>query len=93
MTRRSLREVALERQRTLFGVDRMERVLGDVIVELIRVSQQCETLDVSRETPLPNSVHMLRLKGWLVQYTEMQRSEFELGEPPEPAPVKGKGEL
>jgi len=75
--RRGPRDVANERQRTLFGVDRLERALGDAISEILRLRQVvdtlCSTENVSRET-----AHSERLKSWLLQYEEQQRSDWNL---------------
>jgi len=74
--RRSQRDVLVDRQRTLFGVDRLERMVADMGVELLRMHTQCVALGVSRET---HSAHIERIKAWLLLYTEIQRSDFELG--------------
>jgi len=73
--RKGPREVATERQRALFGVDRLERHVADITVELLRLVDGLsgEVTDVSRET-----AHVKRLKSWLELYTELQRSDFEL---------------
>jgi len=72
--------VAQERQRTLFGVDRLERALGDAISEIIRLQNRvdglCSNSDpqfVSRET-----AHSERIKRWLLEYEDMQSSEWNL---------------
>lgn len=68
------REVQAKRQRVLFGVDRLERHVADLTVELLRLVQGSSVPhDVSRET-----THVKRLKSWLELYTELQRSDFEL---------------
>lgn len=70
------RDQVLSRQRTLFGVDALERQvadLTDVIFRLLDLPQ-----DVSRET-LRNTVHTYRARGWMIQYVERQRSDYELG--------------
>lgn len=67
--RKGPRDVKNERQRALFGVDRLERHVADLTVELLRLVGS----DVSRET-----AHTKRLRTWLELYTELQRSDFEL---------------
>lgn len=78
--RRGPRDVANERQRTLFGVDRLERALGDAISEIIRLQLRvdglCSNSDpqfVSRDT-----LHMERLHTWLLEYEETQKAEWNL---------------
>lgn len=72
--------MANERQRTLFGVDRLERALGDAISEIIRLQLRvdglCSNSDpqfVPRET-----AHSERLHTWLLQYEETQKAEWNL---------------
>jgi len=72
--------VAQDRQRTLFGVDRLERALADAICEIIRLQLRvdglCSNSDpqfVPRETQ-----HMERLHTWILQYEETQRAEWNL---------------
>jgi len=68
------RDVQARRQRALFGVDRLERHVADLTVELLRLVQGSSVEhDVSRET-----AHVKRLRSWLELYTEFQRSDFEL---------------
>jgi len=71
--RKGPRDVGAERQRALFGVDRLERHVADITVELLRLVRAGEVRDVSRET-----AHVKRLCSWLELYTELQRSDFEL---------------
>lgn len=71
--RKGPRDVATLRQRALFGVDRLERHVADITVELLRLVKEGEPRDVSRET-----AHVKRLCSWLELYTELQRSDFEL---------------
>lgn len=68
--RKGPRDIANERQRVLFGVDRLERHVADLTVELLRLVR---AQDVPRET-----AHVKRLCTWLELYTELQRSDFEL---------------
>jgi len=74
--RRGPKDMQNDRQRALFGVDRLERHVADLTVELLRLvrARVCET-DVSRET-----AHVKRLCTWLEMYTELQRSDFEIPE-------------
>jgi len=67
--RKGPRDIANQRQRALFGVDRLERHVADLTVELLRVVR---AQDVSRET-----AHVKRMCTWLELYTELQRSDFE----------------
>lgn len=67
-------DVNARRQRALFGVDRLERHVADITVELLRLlSGSSDGNSVSRET-----AHVKRLRSWLELYTEFQRSDFEL---------------
>lgn len=61
----------LARQRRLFGVDETERRLADIITLIVRLAS------VGKVTE--GDVHLARLKVWLLEYTETQRSDFELG--------------
>lgn len=70
--RRGPQDVGAQRQRALFGVDRLERHVADITVELLRLVGS----DVSRET-----AHTKRMRSWLELYTELQRSDFELSGP------------
>jgi len=72
--RKGPRDVANKRQRVLFGVDRLERHVADLTVELLRLIEDSSVEhNVSRET-----AHVKRLRSWLELYTELQRSDFEL---------------
>lgn len=75
--RRGPGDVGAKRQRVLFGVDRLERHVADLTVELLRLVRARD--DVSRETQC-ETAHVKRLKSWLELYLELQRSDFELGE-------------
>lgn len=73
--RRGPNDVYGARQRTLFGVDRLERLVADMVSEMLCLIAERDTrLGVSRET-----AHTQRMKSWLIQYIELQRSDFELG--------------
>lgn len=69
--RHGLRDVKAARQRSLFGVDKLERLLFDVCTELVR---HHDKLGVD-----PNP-HMMRIRAELLEYADRQRSDFELGE-------------
>lgn len=73
--RKGPRDVRNERQRALFGVDRLERHVADITVEVLRLVLARDGVehDVSRETQ-----HVKRMKSWLELYQELQRSDFEL---------------
>lgn len=76
MPRYSKNDQVLSRQRTLFGVDMLERQvydLTDLLFRLIKLPQ-----DVPRETLL-DTVNSHRARGWLLSYTDKQSSELELG--------------
>jgi len=71
------RDELLSRQRTLFGVDMLERQVYDLSELVIRL---CKIKDgVSRETLL-DTVYGHRAAGWHLSYQDKQRSELELGE-------------
>lgn len=74
--RRGLRDVALDRQRTLFGVDRMERLCGDMAAELIRMSAALDILCAAAGVVSRETHHMERVKTWLLQYEETQKAEW-----------------
>lgn len=63
----------LARQRRLFGVDETERRHADLITLVVRLASGTKVTE--------GDVHLARLKVWLLDYTDAQRSEFELGEP------------
>lgn len=63
----------LARQRRLFGVDETERRQADLITLIVRLASGTKVTE--------GDVHLARLKVWLLDYTDSQRSEFELGEP------------
>lgn len=69
MPRRSVRDVSADRQRKLFGVDRLERHIADVTSEVLRL------------IPEPGRLgpHATRMAAWLEEYIDNQRSDFELG--------------
>lgn len=74
--RRGPNDVYGARQRTLFGVDRLERLVADMVSEVLRlIAERDARLGVSHET-----AHTQRMKSWLIQYIELQRSDFELGD-------------
>jgi len=76
--RRSIRDVAADRQRTLFGVDRLERVVGDISAELVRAHQRLDELCVDRDPQFVSreTHHLERVKTWLLQYEEAQKAEW-----------------
>lgn len=74
MPRHDSRSRALSRQRTLFGVDMLERQVADLTSLVFSLLEN----NVSRETLLV-TVHAHRAGGWLIQYTDRQRSDFEFG--------------
>lgn len=71
-------DVAAKRQRVLFGVDGLERLLADVASELVRNSNADKAL---AGLPLDegDSPHMVRVKAWLLEYEQRQRSEWNTG--------------
>lgn len=84
--RRSVRDVAALKQRTLFGVDKLELLVADVAVELLRLRDfvlQMEELPthVSRET-----THVKRLKAHIESVCDLVDSQFELDTEVEHAP-------
>lgn len=79
MPRHGPRENMLSRQRTLIGVDMLERQVADLTDCLFRiVSELAIHNGVSRETLL-DTIHYTRAQGWLLQYIERQRSDYEMG--------------
>jgi len=67
MARTGPRDVANKRQRVLFGVDALERHVADLTVELLRL--------------IPSSsvtAHVTRMRAYIEEYQEHQRSDFEL---------------
>lgn len=78
--RRGPRDVANERQRTLFGVDRLERALGDAISEIIRLTNRVDGLCSTQDTQFVprETTHSVRLHTWLLQYEETQKAEWNL---------------
>jgi len=72
--------VANERQRTLFGVDRLERALGDAISEIIRLTNRVDGLCSTQDTQFVprETTHSVRLHTWLLQYEETQKAEWNL---------------
>jgi len=76
MPRYSKRDELLSRQRTLIGVDMLERQvydLTDLVFRLLKLPQ-----DVSRETLL-DTVNAHRACSWLLTYADKQGSDLELG--------------
>jgi len=73
-----MRDVAADRQRTLFGVDRLERVVGDLCSEVVRLTQLCDTLCAHNDTEFVSreTHHLERVKTWLLQYEEQQKAEW-----------------
>ncbi len=59
------------RQRRLFGIDGTERRQADIITILLRLVQGTRVTE--------GDPHLARLKCFLLEYTEAQRSDFELG--------------
>lgn len=79
MPRYSKDDAILSRQRTLFGVDMLERQVYDLTDLLFRVCTLLEnTQDVSRGTLL-DTVNSQRAQAWLITYADKQRSDLELG--------------
>lgn len=74
------REVAARRQRSLFGVDGIERLCADVAAELVRNSN-ADKAAAGLDCDLGDSHHMVRIKAWLLEYEEKQGSEWN-GVPP-----------
>lgn len=76
--RRSQRDVANDRQRTLFGIDRLERVIGDALSEVVRLKERVDELCVDRDPQFVSreTRHFERVKEWLLQYEETQRAEW-----------------
>lgn len=72
--------MAQDRQRTLFGVDRLERALADAISEIIRLKNRVDGVCATQDTQFVprETTHGERLHTWLLQYEEMQRSEWNL---------------
>jgi len=78
--RKTIRDLKLDRQRTLIGVDRVERQLADLSSTVLKL------LDiVSRETKSSVLVdaHTTRIKQWYLQYGDDQDSSLELGDNPD----------
>lgn len=80
MGRRGPSDVAADRQRVLFGADKLERLCADMASEVVALKLCIDTLqygdthtDVSRET-----LHLTRIKQWLVDYENTQRAEWNL---------------
>jgi len=73
-----MRDVAADRQRTLFGVDRLERVVADMCSEVVRAHQRCDELCVDRDPQFVSreTHHLERVKTWLLQYEEQQKAEW-----------------
>jgi len=76
MPRHTKNDAILSRQRTLFGVDMLERQVYDLTDLLFRLLQTLP--DVSRET-LMDTVNTHRAQAWLITYADKQRSDLELG--------------
>jgi len=76
--RRSIRDAAAERQRELFGVDKLERLIGDMASELVRVIQRVDGLCVHLDTEFSarETAHLERVKAWLLAYEEQQKAEW-----------------
>lgn len=72
--------MAQDRQRTLFGVDRLERALADAISEIIRLQNRVDGMCSIQDTQFVPRVtaHSDRLRTWLLQYEEMQTAEWNL---------------
>jgi len=79
--RRSARDAAADRQRELFGVDKLERLVGDVISEVVRLVLRVDGLCVHLDTEFSarETAHLERLKAWLLAYEEQQSSEWNMG--------------
>jgi len=73
MPRYSKNDELLSRQRTLFGVDMLERQVCDLTDLVFRLLD-----NVSRET-LKDTVHYTRAAGWLLTYVDKQGADYELG--------------
>lgn len=73
--RRSLQDVRAGRQRVLFGVDKLEMLVADLAVELLRLVSVVGAGNDGVET-----AHMKRLREHILWLAENSDSQFELGE-------------
>jgi len=71
-------DVAARRQRVLFGVDGLERLVADAVSEIVRNSNADKAL-AGVDPELGDSPHMVRMKAWLVEYEQRQGSEWNTG--------------
>lgn len=69
MQRRSTRDAAADRQRSLFGVDKLERHLFDVMNEVLRLALKVGMTD---------NAHLERLREAVLEYEETQRSDWNV---------------
>lgn len=67
--RRSLRDVAADRQRSMFGVDGLERQLADVTSVVLRLA-------AAAGGAVTDNVHYARAAEWLLKYEETQTAEW-----------------
>lgn len=79
MSRRSIRDAAADRQREMFGVDKLERHLFDVMNEVLRMALK---------VGLTENAHLERLREAVLAYEDSQRSEWNAALP---GPVKADG--
>jgi len=68
--RHTKQDVVLGRQRTLFGVDALERQVADLTDLVLRLLKDDDDID---------NVHRSRAATWLVTYGDRQASDYELG--------------
>lgn len=74
--RRSMRDAGATRQKVLFGIDKLELLVADLAVELLRLIQRgSPTVQHTDDT-----FHVKRLKEHVLWVSENSDSSFELGE-------------
>lgn len=68
--RHGLRDVQAARQRGMFGVDKLERLVFDIANELLRCARKAE---------IEENVHLTRIASELLEYVDAQGSDWEIG--------------
>lgn len=72
--RKSIQDVRAGRQKVLFGVDKLEMLVADLAVELLRLVHV-----VGAGNNVVETAHMKRLREHILWLAENSDSQFELG--------------